>query len=87
MAGKQCVGEKQGNAAILNQSRAYCEGRQAAADGALIGSNPHPNASEAGQAWDLGYTSWTANPDGPLAPATIKDCCAQPYGGGFVAPP
>lgn len=66
----------------LRNSKAYCEGREAAAAGALIGTNPHVAGSEAAASWDAGHDSWTEDPAG--APA--RDCCANLFGGGYVAP-
>ena len=78
MAGKMCMGTTSVPRSP-KLSHAYCEGRQAAAAGALIGTNPHTIAGEAATAWAAGHTSWTADPAG-----VAGDCCADAYGGGYV---
>lgn len=65
-------------------SRCYCEGRNAAAGEALVGTNPHPDGSEEATAWEAGFDSWEADPAGGNAQG--RDCCADPFGGGYVAP-
>jgi hypothetical protein len=67
----------------LREAEAYCEGRRAAADGGLVGDNPHtvlnpPLAPH----WEAGFDSWTADPAG----LNTKDFCALRYGGGYVPP-
>jgi hypothetical protein len=68
----------------LRNSKAYCEGRNAAANSVLVTDNPHPAGSEAHTAWGLGHVSWAENPAGPLAPPGGGDCCADAFGGGFA---
>ena len=78
MAGKICIGSN----VVPNDpalSRAYCEGRTAAAAGALIGTNPHPANTPANTIWGLGHQSWAADPAG-----VPRDCCADAYGGGYT---
>ena len=72
MAGKGCTGAKRNNAGNAKLSRAYCEGRQASFDGALIGTNPHLAGSEAADVWDAGHASYVT---GGLTPGP-KDCCS-----------
>ena len=64
----------------LRESRAYCEGREAAAQGALIGTNPHPASDRDHVLWDSGHASWSADPTG----VQTQDCCARAYGGGYT---
>ena len=63
----------------LKNSRAYCEGREAAVAGALVGTNPHAAGSEAATSWANGHATWSTDPSlgGP-------DCCADAFGGGYV---
>ena len=77
MPGKRCHGEAAG-AIPIKESKAYCEGRGAAAAGALVGTNPHAATSVDGLAWIRGHESWTADPAG-----VPGDCCADAYGGGY----
>ncbi len=65
---------------FVNESRAYCDGRTAAAQGALKTTNPlaHDPRNEA--LWDDGWDSWGADPAG----LTQRDCCAHAYGGGYT---
>ncbi len=64
----------------LRESKAYCEGRAAAAAGALVGTNPFPATTPDNLAWDRGWDSWGADPStGPG-----QDCCADAYGGGYT---
>jgi hypothetical protein len=63
----------------LKKSNAYCEGREAAAAGALVGTNPHALAEDAA-VWEAGFDSWTEDPSG----VTVVDCCASAYGGGYT---
>lgn len=62
--------------------RAYCEGRQAGKDGKNNTDNPFPLTNPSGAAWLAGHQSWTLDPAGKA-----RDCCAIPYGGGFVPAP
>ncbi len=57
MAGKLCYGDPNGTAgaAVLSQSKSFCEGRQAQATGGLIGDNPHLAGSPDAIAWDAGF--------------------------------
>lgn len=80
MSGKMCTGDQKNNAALLKDSRAYCEGRDAAAAGELITANPQPLGSEARAAWTAGWTSWNTDP----ATGPGQDCCSAKFGGGFV---
>ena len=59
--------------------KAYCEGRSTAAAGGS--TNPHPAGSPNNAAFAAGLASWIADPAG-----VARDCCAVPYGGGYVAP-
>ena len=64
---------------FVNESRAYCDGRTAAAQGALKATNPFAHDPRNETLWDDGWDSWTAvsgNPPGD------QDCCAHAYGGG-----
>jgi len=67
------------NVPTLRESKAYCEGRAAAAAGALVGTNPHPSGSAAATRWAAGFGTWVLDPDG-----VAQDCCADAYGGGYV---
>ena len=68
------------------RTKAYCEGRVAAANGDLITVNPHIGTSDsvAKSDWDAGHDSWADDPAN-VSPADMN-CCgrAYPYGGGFV---
>jgi hypothetical protein len=79
MTAKLCHGEPL-DTQRLKKSNAYCEGREAAAAGALVGTNPHPAGSEDATVWTAGFDSWAADPTG----VTVVDCCASEYGGGHV---
>jgi hypothetical protein len=81
MAGKLCFGRPNhsAGAAVLEQSKAYCEGRTANAEGALQGDNPHPAGSPSAQSWTLGYITGGAGTVGD------RDCCALPPGSGQTA--
>lgn len=63
----------------LRESKAYCEGRHAAAGGALVTDNPFASGTADYVAWDNGWDSWSADP----AAGPGQDCCADAYGGGF----
>ena len=76
--GKQCNGVPTDTPTPRN-SRAYCEGRDAAAAGALIGTNPHFDGVD-GDNWARGHASWTDDPAG----GPPGDCCATPFGGGYT---
>ena len=80
MAGKFCAGRPT-EVTIAREARAYCDGREAAAGGALKSTNPHVLGGRYHAIWDDGWDSWTANPAGL---ATTRDCCAHPYGGGYT---
>lgn len=82
MAGKYYTGGTTNNAGEIRSARAYCEGRQAAADGILNSANPHPNPSEAFASWGFGHLSWTIDP--ATDPNKGQDNCAAEFGGGFV---
>ena len=77
MPGKLCYGSTN-NGYHPKLSKAYCEGRAAAAAGILVGENPH-EASEAATAWSTGYATWVNDPSlgGP-------DCCDTAFGGGYT---
>jgi hypothetical protein len=63
---------------------AYCSGRDAAAAGGADTDNPYSGPDALlGTLWLAGFTSWEADPAGL---ATVHDCCARPYGGGYVPP-
>lgn len=64
----------------LRESKAYCEGRAAAAAGADVGTNPHPAGSVDGQTWSTGHATWVNDP--VLGPG--QDCCADAFGGGYT---
>jgi len=83
MSGKQCAGIVSG-AVSKRESKAYAEGRAAAAGGALIGTNPHPVNFFEHDAWDRGHASHTADPAGTSAPAGGYDCVAEEYGAGYT---
>lgn len=82
MPGKLCKGtDDVPNDVAL--SKAYCEGRAAARAGGTLVDDPHPAGSPASVAWLAGLASWDADPaTNPLG----RDCCADPLGGGYVAP-
>jgi len=56
MPGQLCAGQDHKNAIVKN-SKAYCEGRRAKADGGSVGNNPHIAASDAGVSWVSGFNS------------------------------
>ncbi len=66
MAGKLCFGKEYANAGAgrLRDSKAFCEGRKAKADGGALGDNPQVATSDAGLAWIAGFGS------------SEKGCCA-----------
>lgn len=66
---------------IPRNATAYCEGRRAAAAGALVGTNPHALDPDSAN-WIRGFDSWTADPAG----LPVQDCCADIPGGGYIAP-
>ena len=65
---------------FVNESRAYCDGRTAAAQGALKTTNPLAHDPRGEALWDDGWDSWGADPAG----LTQRDCCAHAYGGGYT---
>ena len=77
--GKLCDGTTENAAKPIKDSKAYCEGRAAAAAGALVGTNPHLDGSDAATAWAAGHGSWAENPAG-----VARDCCSVAYGGGYT---
>lgn len=80
MAGKLCFGSEYNNAGAgqLKDSKAFCEGMAyRASDTAILApkaDNPHPAASEAALAWNLGWDFATANVG--TVPDTSGTCCA-----------
>lgn len=76
MSGKICNGAPTTSQSLVNETRAYCEGRKWAADGGLSTGNPHESGNEDALAWARGYASWKASPVG-----AGQDCCADAYGG------
>jgi hypothetical protein len=81
MSGKLCDGLPD-NAPYLRDSKAFCEGRAAAAAGALVDINPHPDGSQAAVAWSSGHATWADDP--ALGPELGQDCCADAFGGGYT---
>ena len=81
MAGKACVGKAENNSDLIKESRAYCEGISHRAQGTAVAfpitGNPHASLSDAGGAWDRG---WTVADDaaGTTVAATAAPCCAVP---------
>ena len=65
---------------FVNESRAYCDGRTAAAQGADKTTNPFAHDPRNETLWDDGWDSWGADPTG----LTQRDCCAHAYGGGYT---
>jgi hypothetical protein len=61
-----------------NEGASTGDGTPVAGTVALSGSNISQRGASA-EAFRQGVTSWTANPTG-----VARDCCALPYGGGFV---
>lgn len=82
MAGHLCNGDTENAAKPIKDSKAYCEGRKAAADGLLVGANPHVDGSDAATAWSTGFATWLNDP--ALGPDAGRDCCATPFGGGYT---
>lgn len=78
MPGKLCNGTN--NTVCIRESKAYCEGRAAAAAGVLVGSNPFAAGTDNYVNWDNGWDSWAADP----AAGPGQDCCAVAYGGGYT---
>ena len=56
----------------LSNSKAYCEGRKAAYDGALVGTNPHLANSSDSVAWIAGWNTYVSGGATPMA----RDACA-----------
>ena len=54
-------------------TKAYAEGRQAAFDGDVTGTSPHPVGSPADTAWITGWENWTANVFYILETAVLAD--------------
>ena len=73
MPGKICNGSVN-VPANYKTSRAYCEGKDAAARGLPDTENPHIGATEEWGSWQIGWSNVEA-PDGDI---TEWDCCAQP---------
>lgn len=80
MPGKLCAGKPLQHS-TKRESKSYCEGREAAANGIADTANPFPSGTTGYEMWDQGHASWSADPAGVTRP---DDCCARPYGGGFV---
>lgn len=78
MANK-CSG-KPSDQPTVRETKAYCEGRDAAAAGALEGTNPHQAGTRDELLWDNGFSSWAEDP----ANLPDQDCCASAPGGGYV---
>ena len=57
----------------LRNSKAYAEGREAATNGAALGTNPHPSGSAANASWADGHASYAGGVGSPLP----RDCCAD----------
>lgn len=55
-------------------SKAYCEGRQASAAGALQNTNPHQNPSPAYSAWDAGWLTYVSGGTTTLA---VDNCATR----------
>jgi len=68
-----CDGGTYAGPVPLRNSKAYAEGREAAAGGALIGTNPHQSGSEANATWDAGHASYAGGVGDPLP----RDCAAD----------
>ena len=82
MPGKSCSGIWNDVNPRPGLARAHCEGRDAAAAGALDTTNPHEAGSEGAAMWAVGFASWDEGD-----PATfLRDCCATIQGGGWVGP-
>ena len=77
MAGKLCTGQKDNNAGNIRNSKAFCEGlvHRMATNGATIGDNPLEAGSEAGDAWDRGWSVGQAASGSTVDPAAAP-CCA-----------
>jgi hypothetical protein len=65
----------------LKLEKAYAEGREASANGALIGTNPHPSGSDEESAWNGGFASDTNDPAG--ADSTVHSP-ANVYGANYT---
>jgi len=82
MAGRMCTGAVTNNAYLPKESKAFSEGLYYRAGGTLLGrpssDNPHPAASSAGVAWELGWT--VADDVAPLGTIdqTNAPCVAVP---------
>lgn len=72
MPGSLCNGVAT-DAPLVRQSKTYCEGRRAAVDGVLIGSNPFPAGTVENADWARGHTSYAAG----VGTALPRDCCAD----------
>ncbi len=81
MAGKNCTGAPTNNADLIKESRAFCEGMYHRSLGPVLSfpitDNPHVATSQAGVAWDAG---WTVANDitGGIIAASDAPCCAKP---------
>ena len=73
MPGKFCNGVP-ADQPYVRESRAYCEGREAAYGGAVLGDNPHPVGTRDHDLWDSGHASYAGGVGSPLA----QDCCPRP---------
>lgn len=79
MAGKLCTGAATNNAALLHQSKAYCEGMFFRSQGTAVAypitGNPHDgDSSEAETAWDAGWTAADGVAGGSIT-AAVSGCC------------
>jgi hypothetical protein len=56
----------------LSNSKAYCEGRKAAFDGALVTTNPHQASSPDSVGWIAGWNTYVSGGATPM----VRDACA-----------
>jgi len=80
MAGKSCRGPWATSVPNMGLSRTYCEGREAAAYGVLVGADPHQTDSNASAMWQAGHFSWDEGDPVNF----LRDCCALAHGGGWT---
>ena len=73
MPGSLCNGTAT-DAPLVRESRAYCEGREAAYGGAADTTNPHSADTRDNALWASGHASYAAGVGSPLQ----RDCCAIP---------
>lgn len=72
MPGKLCNGVAT-DSPWLKESKSYCEGRNAATNGAAQNTNPHPSGTRDYDMWDSGWQSY----NGGTGNALPRDCCAD----------